>query len=163
MLNKLHQEINFCLRLLYFPSILWYSFFLKQPFFALVHSLEPLPIPGRMAVSLRVVQVCARMITRSLSIQGFKASWGWVEKFIRRNGIQSSIKLHGKANAKLPEGHRARIGEIKSIPLNTSCQTYATKMSQSYFVGSVKTGVIFYALNIDLEPEALVCKKQNKK
>ena len=69
----------------------------------------------RMVVSLRVVQVRARMIAYTLSLKDFKASRRWVEKFIRRNGIQSSIKIHGKDNAKLPEEHRERIEEIKSI------------------------------------------------
>ena len=36
----------------------------------------------RMEVSLRVVQVRARMIAHSLSLQDFKASIGCVERFI---------------------------------------------------------------------------------
>ena len=74
-----------------------------------------------MAVSLRVVQVRARMIAHSLSTQGFKASRGRVEKFIRRNGIESSNKLHEKANAKISEGHRERIEEIESIATQYNC------------------------------------------
>ena len=68
-----------------------------------------------MAVSLRVLQVRARRIGERLNFRNLKASRVWVEKFIRRIGVQASVKLHGKGNAKLAEGYYNRIAEIKEI------------------------------------------------
>ena len=68
-----------------------------------------------MAVSLRVLQVRARRVGERLNVRNFKASRGWVENFIRRNGVQASVKFHGKENAKLPKDYYNRIAEIKEI------------------------------------------------
>ena len=69
----------------------------------------------RMVGSMKVIQTRARMVASDLNLPNFKASRGWMKKYIRRNGIQSSIKLHGKGRAILPENVAQRISEIQNI------------------------------------------------
>ena len=68
-----------------------------------------------MIVSMKVIQTRARMVASDLNLPKFKESRAWMEKYIRRNGIQSSIKLHGKGQAILPENVAQRIAEIQNI------------------------------------------------
>ena len=55
------------------------------------------------------------MIAKDLSIDGFKASCGWVSKFILRNSIQSSIKLHENGNSLRNPNHGQRLEEIREL------------------------------------------------
>ena len=69
----------------------------------------------RMVVSMEVIQTRACMVASDLNLPYFEASRGWMEKFIRRDGIQSPMKLHGKGQAILPENVAQRIAEIQNI------------------------------------------------
>ena len=68
-----------------------------------------------MIVSMKFIQTRARMVASDLNLPNFKASRGWIKKYIRRHGIQSSIKLQGKGQAILPQNVAQRITKIQNI------------------------------------------------
>ena len=69
----------------------------------------------RIPVSLGLLQTRARMIAEKHNISAFRASRGWISRFLRRTGVQLSLKLHGKGGSSLPEGHSTRMSEIREI------------------------------------------------
>ena len=69
----------------------------------------------RLPVSMRLIRERALMTAESLKINSFKASPGWLEKFLRRTSVQPSFKLHGKGNSQLSKNHLTRIEEIRQI------------------------------------------------
>ena len=56
-----------------------------------------------------------RMTAESLNINSFKASPGWLEKFLHRSSVQPSFKLHRKRNIQLSKNHLTKMEEIRQI------------------------------------------------
>ena len=55
----------------------------------------------------------ATAITKSIT--NFKASNGYIENFMRRAGIQSSVRLLGRGVSTIPNGHGERMNQIQEI------------------------------------------------
>ena len=68
----------------------------------------------RLPVSRSILRERARMAAESSSITAFKASNGYMQRFLRRNHIQKSIWLHGKGSSLVPMDHAIRMAEIRS-------------------------------------------------
>ena len=58
-----------------------------------------------------------RALTTAITkgITNFKASNGYIENFMRRAGIQSSVRLHGRGGSTIPNGHEERMNQIQEI------------------------------------------------
>ena len=69
----------------------------------------------RLLVSSKLLTTRALTIASELDIEGFHASNGWLEKFIRKSPVQPSFKLHGKGGSVLPSSHVERMEQIRDI------------------------------------------------
>ena len=69
----------------------------------------------RLPMSSKILTTRALAIASELGIEGFHASNGWLEKFIRRSPVQTSFKLHGKGGSVLPSSHVERMEQIRDI------------------------------------------------
>ena len=69
----------------------------------------------RMPVTLELLRARAIQSARQHRHDSFRASNGWIEKFLRRSPVQPSFRLHGKADSQLPLGHAERLEEIRNI------------------------------------------------
>ena len=69
----------------------------------------------RLPVSRTILQQRARITADRLNVPGFKASNGYIYRFLRRNPIQKSIRYHGKGSSFVPMDHTIRIEEIATI------------------------------------------------
>ena len=62
-------------------------------------------------------------VTRGITT--FKASNGYIEKFMKRAGIDSSVRLHGRGVSTIPSGHEERMNQIHDTcslyPLRNIC------------------------------------------
>ena len=68
----------------------------------------------RLPVTKSQIQAMALKAARDNGNAQFKASNGWVEKFLRRARIQRSCELHGKGGTQIPVGTQERMEEIRS-------------------------------------------------
>ena len=53
----------------------------------------------RLPVSALIIRAQATVVAQNNLIQSFNASPGWIQKFVTRNRIQRSVKLHGSAGS----------------------------------------------------------------
>ena len=58
-----------------------------------------------------------RALTAALTrgISTFKESNGYIEKFMKRAGIDISVRLHGRGGSTIPNGHEERMNQIRDI------------------------------------------------
>ena len=68
----------------------------------------------RLPLSRRILQQRARIAVYRLNVSGFKASNGYINRFLRRIPVQISIRLHGKANSFVPMDYKIHMDEIRS-------------------------------------------------
>ena len=61
------------------------------------------------------MQERARIAAQKCSVQNFKSSNGYIEKFLRRTEVHNSVRLHGRENSALPASHSEKMAEIRSI------------------------------------------------
>ena len=54
------------------------------------------------------------MVAKSRNVTAFKASNGYMQRFMRRNPIQKSIQKHGKGSSFVPMDHAIHMAEIYS-------------------------------------------------
>ena len=66
----------------------------------------------RLPVTSSHVKACALRAAQALGISNFRPSNGWLQKFLRPSGVQSSFKLHGKGSSELPASTSSRMEEI---------------------------------------------------
>lgn len=69
----------------------------------------------RLPVSFRMIQDRALLAAQRLGIPNFKASPGWIQRFLRRSPIQPSFRLHGKGSSSLPERHAEQMQQLQLI------------------------------------------------
>ncbi len=69
----------------------------------------------RIPVSPSIITHHARLSAEKHQIAGFKASRGWLKKFLRRNNIQSSRRLHGKAGDIDEVAAESRMSKIRHL------------------------------------------------
>ena len=69
----------------------------------------------RLPVTSYHVKARALRAATKFNDNSFRASNGWLQKFIRRSAIQRSFKLHGKGGVDLPVDASARMQEIRDI------------------------------------------------
>ena len=72
----------------------------------------------RLSVTRQLIQERARRTTQANGISNFKASSGYIEKFLRRSGVQNSVRLHGRAGVALPSTYIEIMAEIRTIMSN---------------------------------------------
>ena len=68
----------------------------------------------RLSVMSSHIEACAISASKERGLDQFKASNGWLQKYLRRIGIQSSFKLHRKGNAELPANSKEHMAAICS-------------------------------------------------
>ena len=68
----------------------------------------------RLPISRTILQQRARIAAERLNVSEFKASNGYIDRFLRRNPVQKSIGLHGKGSSYFPMDHTIRMEEIRS-------------------------------------------------
>ena len=74
------------------------------------------------------------MTAGTLGITGFEASYGWLERHLRRSPVQRSYKLIGKGNATVPHCHTSRMVKICSaVSQNEPCNICNMDESGLYF------------------------------
>ena len=56
----------------------------------------------RLTVSMKLIRERARITAEELNITSFKASPGWLQKFLRRSPVQPSFKIHGEGKDAAP-------------------------------------------------------------
>ena len=71
-----------------------------------------------LSVSKTILQQRARIAADRLNISEFKASYGYINRFLRRNPVQKSMRLHRKGSSLVPVDHTIRIEEIRSTVVN---------------------------------------------
>ena len=69
----------------------------------------------RLPVTLSLIQTRALLSAEVRQHNDFKASRGWVAKFLRRTGVQPSFRLHGKGGIEVTDESMVRMEEIRSI------------------------------------------------
>lgn len=74
------------------------------------------------------------MNAEMLRITGFKASNGWLERYLRRTPVQPCYKLRGKGNPTIPPCHNSRMDEIRSTASQyESCNIWNMEESGLFF------------------------------
>ena len=68
----------------------------------------------RLPVSKTILQQRARIATDRFNVTGFKASNGYINRFLLLNPVQKSIHLHGKGSYFVTMDHTTRMEEIRS-------------------------------------------------
>lgn len=66
-------------------------------------------------ITLNIIQERDRLSAEQQGITSFKASRGWVHRFIWRSGIHLSVNLNGKGGSPLPADHTERMIRIREI------------------------------------------------
>ncbi len=69
----------------------------------------------RLPVSRQLIKERAMMIGLTNVIEDYNSIIGYIEKFIRRNNINRSVRLHGRGGTSLPSNYEQRMEEIRSI------------------------------------------------
>ncbi len=100
----------------------------------------------RLLVSMRMIQERALSIAEYAGIADFKASSGWLQKFLRRSGTQNSIRLLDKRSSALSVDHEERMEHIRNMAAvydlentynqNESGLLYRLGPNRSYFTGN---------------------------
>ena len=68
----------------------------------------------RLPVSRSTLQYRAGMAADSHDFTAFKASNGYIQRFLRRSPIGKSIRLHGKGSSFVPMDHAVYMSEFRS-------------------------------------------------
>ena len=72
----------------------------------------------RLPVTKKLMQERSRIAVTALSIEEFKASNGYIEKFLRRSNVRKSVYLHGRGGSILPISHAERMTELRNVTGN---------------------------------------------
>ena len=100
---------------------------------------------NRMPVSKSLIEERAVMTAEMLGITVFKASNGWLERYLRRSSIQPPYKLRGKGNAILPPCHTSRMVEIRSTASQYEpCNIWNLNESGLFFSNETQPFVLAY-------------------
>ncbi len=73
---------------------------------------------SHLSVTRHFMQERAKITAGTLGIAEFSASNGYIEKFIRRNKMQRSVKLHDIGSSAVPSNYEQRMEEIRSVSAN---------------------------------------------
>ncbi len=88
-----------------------------------IHKFVTFARRSKLPVTRQLMQKREFMIALTNNIADFNGSNGYIDKFIRRNNIHRSVRLHGRGGTAPPCNSEERMSEIRSIanayPLHT--------------------------------------------
>ena len=75
--------------------------------------IETMRIFHKEPVSQAAIVHKGLMLAEKMGVEDFKGSNGWIQKFIRRNNIGHSVRLHGEAASSQAAQFAAEIDDIR--------------------------------------------------